>query len=83
MSGSLRVFVNGRLVPVAPGAVALDAVALGEPELAPRVRAGTAYLTDGRGIRVEPEAPLRSGEILRIVVPARRGAGEGTAGADT
>jgi hypothetical protein len=71
----LTAFVNDRLVRVQPGADAMAAVAALDPALAERVRAGTAYLTDGRGIRCAPDAPLVPGAILRVVVPARRGPG--------
>jgi len=37
-----------------------------------RLDDGTAYLTDGRGIRIDPGAPLAAGAILRVVKSARR-----------
>jgi hypothetical protein len=67
-----RVFVDAQAVDVRPGAVARDAVAARDPSLLPRLDDGTAYLTDGRGIRLEPGEPLTAGAILRVVRSARR-----------
>ena len=67
-----RVFVDAQAVEVEPGALARDAVAARDPSLLPRLEDGTAYLTDGRGIRLDPAAPLAAGAILRIVKSARR-----------
>ena len=71
MTGPMRAFVNEAPVSLPAGAVALDAVQAFDPALAGRVVAGEAYLTDGRGIRVEGDAPLAPGAILRVVVSAR------------
>ena len=70
----LRVFVDAHPVDVAPGSSARDAVAARDPALLPRLDAGTAYLTDGRGIRLDAGAPLAAGAIVRVVKSARRGA---------
>jgi hypothetical protein len=67
-----RVFVDAQPVEVESGAVARDAVAARDPTLLPRLDDGSAYLTDGRGIRLEPGAPLAAGAILRVVRSARR-----------
>ena len=67
-----RVFVDTQAVDVQPGAVARDAVAARDPSLLPRLDDGSAYLTDGRGIRLDPAAPLAAGAILRVVKSARR-----------
>ena len=71
MTEALLVFVGGRAVSVAPGATALAAVAASDPALAERLQEGRAYLTDGRGIRLEPGAPVYQGAILRVVVSDR------------
>jgi len=57
---------------VEPGSVARDAVAARDPSLLARLDDGTAYLTDGRGIRIDPGAPLAAGAILRVVKSAGR-----------
>ena len=67
-----RVFVDAVAVEVAPGSVARDAVAARDAEVLARLEDGTAYLTDGRGIRLDPGAPLAAGAILRVVKSARR-----------
>jgi len=72
---SISVFVNERRVRLSPGATALEAVRVLDAGLAQAVAAGRAYLTDGRGVRCVPEAPLSPGAILRVIRPARR-AGE-------
>lgn len=69
---SLTAFVNERLVRVPEGSTALAAVRAIDGELADRVRDGSAYLTDGRGIPCAPDLRLVSGAILRVVISARR-----------
>lgn len=69
---SLLVFVNERPVRCAAGARADAAVAAHDPVLADRLAAGEAYLTDGRGIRLATDTSLSAGDILRVVVSARR-----------
>jgi hypothetical protein len=75
----MRVFVNATPVDVAPGTDVRGAVVAHDPVLAQRVAAGTAYVTDARGIELPGEALLQAGSILRIVVSARRAAGEADA----
>lgn len=72
MSDAIRVYVNGRPVDVAAGAPASAAVRALDPALADAVAAGAALLTDGRGIDLEPDAPLAAGAILRAARRARR-----------
>ena len=67
-----RVFVDASPVDLEPGSVARDAVAARDPSLLPRLADGTAYLTDARGIRLDPDAALSAGAILRVVKSARR-----------
>ena len=68
-----RVYVNERPVDVAPGSSAAAAVRAADAELGAAVAAGAAYLTDGRGVRIEPDAPIAAGTILRVVRSARPG----------
>ncbi len=67
MNGTVRAFVNEVPVLVPAGAPAVAAVEAFDPVLAERVRAGEAYLTDGRGIRMEPGTTLSPGAILRVL----------------
>lgn len=65
-------FVNGRSVQAPRSGTAEDAVRVLDPVLAERLAEGHAYLTDGRGIRIEPAVPISPGDIIRVVVSARR-----------
>jgi hypothetical protein len=76
----MRVFVNAGAVDLPSGADVGAAVREFDPELDRQVASGTAYVTDGRGIEIEPTARLEGGAILRVVVRARRG---GNGHADT
>lgn len=76
---SLLIFVNERPLRLPPGARAEAAVAALDAALAARLAAGEAHLTDGRGIRLSPETPLTPGDILRVVVSARRPASDADA----
>jgi hypothetical protein len=71
MSSGIRVFVNASAVDVPAGAEAGEAVRAADPALAEKVASGTAYVTDGRGIEIDPRSSLASGAILRVVVRAR------------
>lgn len=66
------VFVNERPVHLPRGAAAADAVRALDPALADRLVAGAARLTDGRGLDLPPDAPVGPGDIIRVVVSARR-----------
>jgi hypothetical protein len=72
VSELIPVFVNDRAVRMAPECVLADAIAACDPELARGVREGTARVTDGRGIVLDPDAAVYPGAILRVVVSARR-----------
>jgi hypothetical protein len=69
----MPVFVNDALIWLPVGASASVAVASFDATLGARLSAGSAYLTDGRGIRLAADAPVHSGAILRVIVSARRG----------
>ena len=71
----MRVFVNAVPLEVGTGADVRSAVRALDPELERKLVAGSAYVTDARGLEVPPDATLVEGSILRVVVSARR-AGE-------
>jgi hypothetical protein len=71
MTESVRVFIDDHAVSVPSGATALSAVASFDASLAERIQSGSAYLTDGRGIRLEAGAAVYQGAILRVVLSAR------------
>jgi hypothetical protein len=79
MTGTIRVFVNAGAVELPAGADAAEAVRAFDPGLAASVVSGAAYLTDGRGIEIEPASRLVAGAILRVVVRARRRDGDADA----
>jgi hypothetical protein len=71
----LRVFINSAPVDIQPGTDVRAALRAYDPALEERVTAGTAFVTDGRGIEMDLEARLVAGSILRVVVRSRRGGG--------
>jgi hypothetical protein len=73
VTDTIKVFVNATGVELPGGARVSEAVAAYDPALLSSVSSGAAYVTDGRGIEIEGDAPLTSGAILRVVVRARRG----------
>jgi hypothetical protein len=72
----MRVFINATPVDVNPGTDVLGAVRVHDAALEAKVAAGAAYVTDARGLEMPADAALTAGSILRVVVSARRGAGE-------
>jgi hypothetical protein len=72
----MRVFVNAVPLEVGKGADVRAAVRALDAELERKLAGGAAFVTDGRGIEVPPDATLAEGSILRVVVSARRAAGE-------
>jgi hypothetical protein len=73
MNDIIRVFVNERPVDLEAGADVAEAVQAADSSLSEKVTGGAAYVTDGRGIEIDPAARLSGGAILRVVVRARRG----------
>jgi hypothetical protein len=71
VSDAIRVFVNAGAVDLPAGAKVADAIGAADPSLLDKIASGVAYVTDGRGIEIDPTAPLTSGAILRVVVRAR------------
>jgi hypothetical protein len=67
----IRVFVNAGAVDLPAGASVADAVRATDSSLPDKIAGGTAYVTDGRGIEIDPSTLLVSGAILRVVVRAR------------
>ena len=75
----MRVFVNGAPVEVEPGSDVRAALHASDPAMEAGAAAGTALVTDARGIPVPLDALLAAGAILRVVVRARRGASDADA----
>ncbi len=72
MSGTIPVFINERYLSVVVGSTVRDAVALAEPALAPDLDQAGVALTDGRGLPLDPAAPVAAGSIIRAIRSARR-----------
>ena len=68
----MRIFINDRPFDADDGADVQSVVLAGNPELAGRLADGSAYVTDGRGIRIPPDSLLSAGAILRVVLSSRR-----------
>jgi len=81
MNDTIRVFINASAVDLPAGADVAQAVRAFDATLEPSIASGAAYVTDGRGIEIEPGARLSGGAILRVVVRARRGTRDGDADA--
>jgi hypothetical protein len=73
VSSPIRVFVNAAPVEVPPGTDVRGALLVHDPELARRAEAGSALVTDARGIELPLAAALAAGSILRVILRARRG----------
>jgi hypothetical protein len=72
LSDPVPVFVNGERVLLAAGETVAQAVMRHDPTLAERLASGAAYVTDGRGIRIDSDQPVHAGAILRVIVSSRR-----------
>ncbi|MGH7510403.1 MAG: hypothetical protein ACREMZ_13160 [Gemmatimonadales bacterium] len=72
MTDSIRVFVNASAVDLPPDAGVAEAVRAFDPDLERQVLSGAAYVTDGRGLELDPASRLAAGAILRVAVRARR-----------
>ena len=77
----MRVFVNATPVDVAAGTDVRGAIRAHDPALESSAAAGTARVTDARGIELPLDALLEAGSILRVVVRARRPAQDADADA--
>jgi hypothetical protein len=79
MSGTIRVFVNASALDLPAGTHVGEAVRAFDAALETSIAKGAAYVTDGRGVEIDPDSPLASGAILRVVVRARRGGADADA----
>jgi len=75
----IPVFINGHCIRLPPGETVAQAVARHDPALAERLSTGAAYVTDGRGIRIQETQAVHAGAILRVVVSSRRSQDEANA----
>lgn len=63
----IRVYINGRGVDAPSGGRALDAVRAWDSNVADEIAVGRRALADSRGLPLDPETPVFSGLIMRIV----------------
>jgi hypothetical protein len=82
MSQTIRVFVNASALELPAGSDVSRAVRAFDPALERQVASGAAYVTDGRGIEIDPASLLVSGAILRVAARARRAFRRGEGNAD-
>jgi len=73
MSGTVRIYVNGRGFDAPSGGSILDALQVLDQAEAAAVRRGDKMITDSRGIPTEPGGLVYNGAIFRVV-KARGGA---------
>jgi hypothetical protein len=71
---SIRVYVNGEPVDVAPGTTAIDAIGEWDPAATAQIHAGTRMIVDNRGLPAQPDSPVYGGAIFRVV-SGRQGRG--------
>ena len=73
---AIRIFINEEPLTVPSGATVRAAVGQHDAALLESLDGGRAYVTDGRGVELDPDIVLHGGSILRVVVSRRRGAGK-------
>lgn len=71
VSDTLPIFVNDRALRVPVGATLGAALAEHDPELLAEVLGGTARVTDGRLLPVDPDSVVHAGAIYRVARSAR------------
>ncbi len=72
---AVRIYINSTGVDVPSSATTLDAVAVWDAAQAAAIATGERVITDSRGLRADPKAPVHNGAIFRIV-RARASAGD-------
>lgn len=72
MSGTARVYVNGRGVDAPRGSSALDAVRLVDAAEADAIAAGHRALADSRGLPLDATSEVFGGAIYRTVSSRQR-----------
>ena len=72
MADGIRIYLNQRGVLLPSGATARDALRFAAPEVLPAAEAGTAVVTDGRGLPISLDTALEAGAILRAAHSSRR-----------
>jgi hypothetical protein len=68
----VRIFINEQSYTVGDDAVVADALKAFHADAVDLAKAGKGYVTDGTGCRLELDAKLTGGAILRVIGPAGR-----------
>lgn len=74
----MRIFVNEKVVSVTEGSTVMSAVTQHDSDLGQAVSSARGYVTDGVGREVDPHTRVKAGDILRVVLSARRPPPDGT-----
>lgn len=69
---TVRIFIDEESVDAPIGVPLREILAARAPGLAGALDAGTAYVTNGVGRRIDPATEPSSGDIFRVVRSARR-----------
>ena len=79
MTDTVRVFVNAEMRDFPAGSTVADAVRAIDESIPEKIIGGAAFVTDGRGIDLEPSQALVNGLIIRCGVRARTRSGDADA----
>ena len=71
----MRIYINERPFDTGQESTVISAVRAYDAETADRIDAGSAYVTDGRGIRLTGTESIGPGAILRVVTSGRAASG--------
>ena len=69
---TIRIFINERPYELPAASTVEDAVALYDGSVLESLASVRTYVTDGRGIRMEREATVSTGSILRVITSRQR-----------
>jgi hypothetical protein len=69
---TIRVFINEQPYELPAVSTVEDAVALYDGSVLKSLASGATYVTDGRGIRMERDALVSTGSILRVITSRQR-----------
>jgi hypothetical protein len=70
VTDTIRVFVNAEMMDFPAGSTVTDAVRAIDRSMLEKIADGGAFVTDGRGIDLEPSQTLVNGLIIRCGVRA-------------
>jgi hypothetical protein len=71
VTDTVRVFVNAEMMDFPAGSTVADAVRAIDRSILDKTADGAAFITDGRGIDLEPSETMVNGAIIRCGIRAR------------